>query len=145
MSERHYDIYHYNAALWHAARCRAASCHAAFHHPTVWICGSPENFIKILSFHQKLFSLFWRTGISIYKGAKVFCTCFLILFTSLCSLCSLHFWRKKYKYSLEVSKDSNGTLTTNVFYSYQKVIATDDEKNKLTSLSIQSFILLMLY
>ncbi len=61
-------------------------------------CISPDNFIKILSFHQKLFNLFWRTDRQThihhpYTGGQNFLCRFLIDFTSLCSLCSLCLWR----------------------------------------------------
>ena len=67
----------------------------------------PEIFIKILSFHQKLFNFLIRTDTqtdrqtdrqtheppSIYGRAKFFYACFWYLFTSLRSLRSLRSWR----------------------------------------------------
>ncbi len=55
-------------------------------------CSSPKNFIKILSFHHKLFNFFCRTDRqtdksrpSIYGQAKFFLCLFLIPFTSILS------------------------------------------------------------
>ena len=82
----------------------------------------PENFIKILSFHQKLFNFLIRTDRhtdrhtdrqtheppSIYGRAKFFYACFWYLFTSLRSLRSLRSWRIIIKRSGRLGHVSNG-------------------------------------
>ncbi len=78
-----------------------------FWHPTqkllVWCWTGPENFIKILSFHQKLFIFFkdWQmdtktdtdTCPPIHIGVGNFFNAFFILITSQHSLWSLRWWR----------------------------------------------------
>ncbi len=78
------------------------------HKLLVLCCTGPEHFINIKSFHEKLFNFSPRTDIhkgletqidtqthslpNIYGWAK-FLMPFLIPFTLLCLLCSLHSWR----------------------------------------------------